>query len=453
MKNLPEKFVFRMKSLLGEEFCEYEKALNLAPVKALRVNLQKISANDFLSINPFNLEKIPYEDTGFYIKNNEKIGNHPYHHAGLIYVQEPGAMTPVASIEIQKDWKVLDMCSAPGGKSSQVKNYLGESGVLVSNEIISSRAKILTGNVERLGLKNTIVTCMDTGKLAKKFPKKFDLVIVDAPCSGEGMFRRDDDVAIKEWSEENVLISAKRQKEILDNACFCVKDGGYIVYSTCTFSLEENEKQVVDFLIRHPEFELIDVKEEVKLNTENGIIYDKNLSVDLTKTRRFYPHKNRGEGQFVALFQNTVVGENAPKREKPMEKASREVYDFLDKTLLFYDKDSVKVYNKKAVYFTGDFFVADGDAFCYGVTIGEMDKNYFKPHHQFFSALGNSFKIKANFAPNDETLKRYLRGEEIEVDLPDGYGVVTVDNVAIGGIKIKDKKAKNHYPKGLRINA
>jgi len=453
MKNLPEKFAQRMKTLLGEEFSEYEKAVNLSPIKALRVNLEKISVEDFLKINPFELEKIPYEKTGFYIHNKEKIGNHPYHHAGLIYIQEPGAMTPVASIKIEKDWKVLDMCSAPGGKSSQVANYLGDKGVLVSNEIISSRAKILTGNVERLGLKNVIVTCMDTGKLAKKFPKKFDLVIVDAPCSGEGMFRRDDDVAIKEWSEENVDISAKRQSEILDNAHLCVKDGGYIVYSTCTFSLEENEKQVVSFLEKYPEYELIDVKDEVKLNTENGIVYDENLSIDLTKTRRFYPHKNRGEGQFVALFHNTVIGENAPNREKSMEKPGKEVFEFLDKTLTFYNKESVKLYNKKAVYFTGDFFVSNGDAFCYGVTIGEMEKNYFKPHHQFFSALGKNFKIKANFSPNDEILKKYLRGEEIEVDLPDGYGVVTVDNVAIGGIKIKDKKAKNHYPKGLRINA
>ena len=176
----------------------------------------------------------------------------------MIYIQEPAAMVPVESIDIGSDWKVLDMCAAPGGKSSQLKNKLGEAGVLVSNEIIPSRCKILTGNIERLGLKNVVTTCMDTGKLAKIFPNSFDLIMVDAPCSGEGMFRKDD-VAIDEWSEENVKNCASRQKEILENAVKCLKNGGYIIYATCTFSLEENEMTVDWFLKNHPDFELVRV--------------------------------------------------------------------------------------------------------------------------------------------------------------------------------------------------
>lgn len=202
MKALPTEFCERMKGLLGDSYGDFLKSYTETPVRAFRVNTDKISVEEFLKINPFDTEKIPYVENGFYF-TDEKIGNHPFHHAGMIYVQEPGAMAPAECIDLEPDWCVLDMCSAPGGKSSQLKNKLGENGILVSNEIIPSRCKILTGNVERLGLKNVVTTCMDTGKLAKNFPDSFDLIMVDAPCSGEGMFRKDD-VAIDEWSEDNV---------------------------------------------------------------------------------------------------------------------------------------------------------------------------------------------------------------------------------------------------------
>ena len=250
MKELPLKYKERMKALLGAEFENYEKALSEEPVRAFRVNTDKISLEDFQKINIFSSEKIPYVENGFYL-NFDKIGNHPYHHAGMIYVQEPGAMAPAECVEIEPDWKILDMCAAPGGKSSQLRNKLDENGVLVSNEIIPSRCKILTGNIERLGLRNTVTTCMDTKKLARTFPQSFDLIMVDAPCSGEGMFRKEE-IAIDEWSEENVKMCAERQREILENACLCLKDGGYIVYATCTFSLEENEMTVDSFLHSHP---------------------------------------------------------------------------------------------------------------------------------------------------------------------------------------------------------
>ena len=202
MKELPIKYKERMKTLLGEEFSDYEKALTEAPVRAFRVNTEKISPDEFEKLNIFSTEKIPYVENGFYL-DYDKIGNHPFHHAGMIYVQEPGAMAPAECVEIESDWKILDMCAAPGGKSTQLRNKLGENGVLVSNEIVPSRCKILTGNIERLGLRNTVTTCMDTKKLAKTFPHTFDLIMVDAPCSGEGMFRKEE-IAITEWSEENV---------------------------------------------------------------------------------------------------------------------------------------------------------------------------------------------------------------------------------------------------------
>ena len=450
MKTLPYDFVIRMKNLLGNEYENYEKALAEAPVRAFRVNTDKISLEDFEKINPFPTEKIPYAENGFYF-DYDKIGNHPYHHAGMIYVQEPGAMAPAECVEVDPDWIVLDMCSAPGGKSSQLRNKLGEGGVLVSNEIIPSRCKILTGNIERLGLKNTVTTCADTKTLAKIFPDTFDLIMVDAPCSGEGMFRKED-VAIDEWSAENVEKCAARQREILENAAICLKDGGYIVYATCTFSLEENEMTIDGFLSSHPEFEIVPVKKSVEENTEDGIFFEGCKCANIHFARRFYPHKNRGEGQFMAVLhnKNEYYGGNSQSKNK-VQKVDGIVFDFLDSTLESYDREKVIMRKGIPIYFTPDFDVKNVTAFSVGVTVGEIKKNYIQPHHQFFMAMGKFFKRKINLEAQSDEVKKYLRGEEISADCENGWAVVTVDGCALGGAKVSNGKAKNHYPKGLRI--
>ena len=205
MINLPQEFESRMKNLLDEQYGDYLKALEQPAVKGFRVNTDKISLEDFEKINPFGNEKIPYVENGFYLEAT-KAGNHPYHHAGMIYIQEPGAMAPVECVDIDPSWCVLDMCAAPGGKSTQAKLKLGEKGILVSNEIISARCKILTGNIERLGFKNTVTTCMEPKKIAKTFPETFDFIIVDAPCSGEGMFRKEE-IAVSEWGLQHTRLS------------------------------------------------------------------------------------------------------------------------------------------------------------------------------------------------------------------------------------------------------
>lgn len=450
MKTLPYDFVIRMKKILGNEYENYEKALAEAPVRAFRVNTDKISLEDFEKINPFPTEKIPYAENGFYF-DYDKIGNHPYHHAGMIYVQEPGAMAPAECVEVEPDWIVLDMCSAPGGKSSQLRNKLGESGVLVSNEIIPSRCKILTGNIERLGLKNTVTTCADAKTLAKIFPDTFDLIMVDAPCSGEGMFRKED-VAIDEWSVENVEKCAARQREILENAAICLKDGGYIVYATCTFSLEENEMTIDGFLSSHPEFEIVPVKKSVEENTEDGIFFEGCKCEKIGFARRFYPHKNRGEGQFMAVLhnKNEYYGGNSQSKNK-VQKVDGIVFDFLDSTLESYDREKVIMRKGTPVYFTPDFDVKNVTAFSVGVTVGEIKKNYIQPHHQFFMAMEDCFKRKINLTAQSDEVKKYLRGEEIPADCENGWAVVTVDGCALGGAKVSNGKAKNHYPKGLRI--
>ncbi len=451
MKALPTEYAKRMKAILGEEYDEYERSLSLPNVRAFRVNTDKITLADFAKINTLSNEKIPYVENGYYLEY-EGIGNHPYHHAGMIYVQEPAAMAPAECIDIKPDWKILDMCASPGGKSTQLKNKLGENGVLVSNEIIPSRCKILTGNIERLGLKNCVTTCMDTGRLAKTFPKTFDMIMVDAPCSGEGMFRKDEN-AKDEWSIENVKKCALRSAEILENAVLLLKDGGYIVYATCTFSLEENEMLIDSFLRSHPDFEILPVRDAVRENSSDGIFFEGCETRNIDYARRFYPHKNRGEGQFMALLhnKNEAIGQfRQPAGSN--QKIDKIITDFLDSTLTSYKAENVTMYNGKPVYFTPDFPVTDGTAFACGVTIGELRKNYIQPHHQFFMALGNEFQRKIVLAADSEELRRYLHGEEISADCENGWAVVMVDGCSVGGAKVVSGTAKNHYPKGLRIS-
>lgn len=449
MKKLPAEFAERMKSLLGEEFEDYEKSLNEPAVRAFRVNTDKISVADFEKINIFSSDKIPYVENGYYF-SYDGIGNHPYHHAGMIYVQEPAAMAPVECVKINPEWKILDLCAAPGGKSSQIKNKLGEKGVLVSNEVIPSRCKILTGNIERMGFKNTVTTCMSPQKIAKAFPEAFDMIMVDAPCSGEGMFRKDD-TAIDEWSPENVKMCAERQAEILECAVKMLKTGGFIVYATCTFSLEENEMTVAAFLQRHPEFELVPVNEKVRKNTADGIHFEGCKCENINYARRFYPHKNSGEGQFMAVLQDmTEANSEIPYAPFANEKIDKVVTDFLDDVLISYNKENVLMYNGNPVYFTPDFPVRKGTAFSCGVTIGEIRKNYIQPHHQFFMALGKAFRRKILLSADGDEIKKYLHGEEFSTDCPNGWAAVLVDGCTVGGVKVSNGRAKNHYPKGLR---
>ncbi|MBQ8266993.1 MAG: RNA methyltransferase [Clostridia bacterium] len=450
MKVLPQKFVNRMKMLLGDEYALYEKVINEPPVRAFRVNTDKTSIKEFEKLSPFGDEKIPYVENGYYL-DYEKVGNHPFHHAGLVYVQEPAAMAPAECIDIAPDSYVLDMCAAPGGKSTQLKNKLGDKGLLVSNEIIPSRCKVLTGNIERLGLKNCVTTCMDTSRLANTFPDTFDVIMVDAPCSGEGMFRKDD-VAIQEWSQENVDKCAERQREILENAVLCLANGGTIIYATCTFSLEENEITVDNFLKAHPDFEIIPVTERVQKATVDGITFDGCVCENIHFARRFYPHKNRGEGQFMAVLRHK--GEKTflrKKTKKQNAKIDPILLDFLDDTLENYDKDDITLYGDTPVFFSGDIEIKKGNAFMCGVTIGEIKKNYVLPHHQFFMAMGRDFKRKIDLTPNHEDDIKYLHGEEIKADCPNGWAVITVCGVPLGGAKVSNGVAKNHYPKGLRI--
>lgn len=448
MRALPSAFTERMRNLLGLEFEDYLACYDFSAERAFRVNTDKISVADFLAVDPFQATLIPYVSNGFYL-HYDGIGHHPFHHAGAIYVQDPGAMAAVECLTVEPDWWVLDLCAAPGGKSGQIKNKLGPNGLLIANEIIPSRCKILTGNVERLGLTRTATTCMEPSALAQRFPKTFDCIIVDAPCSGEGMFRKDNP-AIEQWSEENVLRCAERQKEILEQAALALRPGGTILYATCTFSLEENEMVVDDFLQKHPSFALVPATDEVVAHTADGISFDGCHSQMLHRARRFYPHKSRGEGQFMAVLKDTSPALPRPTVSRITSKTDPIVMDFLKDTLTSVDMSCLGAHKGNAVYMPPALSLEHCTAFSCGVAIGEVKKNYMLPHHQFFMALGQQFQRRIEFSPDDPDLLRYLRGEEISADCGNGWAVVTVCGCAVGGAKVSGGRAKNHYPKGLR---
>ena len=446
---LPEKFLLRMKNILGEEYTAFESALSEPSVRGVRVNTTKISVDDFLGVSSLSLEKIPYLNDGFIPESADGIGRSAEHHSGMFYVQDPGAMATVGAVDIKRGWRVLDTCAAPGGKASQLASAVGEEGVLLANEYVPKRAKIIVGNLERLGIKNAVVTSLDTAKLAQMFSSYFDLVLCDAPCSGEGMFRKYDE-AVSEWSEENVLTCAKRQIEILENCQSCVKAGGYLLYSTCTYSVEENEGVIEEFLSRHPEFSLVEVKEELKATTADGLGKFK-------AARRFYPHKSRGEGQFIALLKKDENSGNLPTiLYKDSAKSPSKADEAVARAFL---KDNLKTEFRGRIISVGeqlaivshDLPVPPYSVFMSGVLLGEVKKGILFPHHQFFSAFGADMKRRVELKRGDARVEKYLFGEEIDTDITDGgWCAVTYEGVALGGGKISCGRVKNHYPKGLR---
>jgi NOL1/NOP2/sun family putative RNA methylase len=300
---LPEDFKIRMKHILKEDYENFLNTYSREPFKAIRVNTLKVSLENFIDISPFKITgSVPWEKRGLYI-NDEKPGRHPYHEAGLFYVQEPSAMSVIPCAGIEKNQKVLDLCAAPGGKSTQAAADLNSTGLIVSNEIDGKRAKILSQNIERMGITNAVVTNNSPSELEKYFKSYFDRIIVDAPCSGEGMFKKEK-AALSNWSLENIEGCSIRQGAILDSAAKMLKAGGYIAYSTCTFSLEENEMVIDRFLKLHKEFEIIEIE---KKHGFRGGFTENTYSMNLNFAARLLPQNIKGEGHFIALLRKKTA--------------------------------------------------------------------------------------------------------------------------------------------------
>lgn len=440
---LDERFLSRMEKLLGKHGVdEYLAELDRPSPRALRINGLK---GDRSRLEGVELTPVPYSHNCFYF-DYDKIGNHPLHHAGLIYVQEPAAMMPVSCIDIGSDWKIFDTCSAPGGKSLQASSFLGDDGFILSNEINTPRARIMSGNFERMGMKNYVITSAPVDDVAEKFPEYFDLVIVDAPCSGEGMFRKEED-AVKDWSEDNVRMCAERQAGIIRAVAGSVRGGGYLIYSTCTFSPEENEDTVNSFLSDFPDFELVMPHERVLCHTLPGIGDD--------RMRRFYPHTAPGEGQFCAVMKRCGEDSGTPKFKSALVDITRDerriVEEFLNDALTEYNSDFIKRFKDNIVYIDPQIPVPDKVTYSCGITLGEVKKGYFQPHHQLFSAMGNSFKRKIELKTDDSRTEAYLRGESFSYDVENGWCAILINGVPLGGGKAVNQQIKNHYPKGLRI--
>ena len=447
---LPEKFEARMRDMLKGEYDDFLKAMEHSPLFAgIRINALKENAESAVLKEFGELKKIPWCEGGFYADKNIISGNHPYHLAGLFYFQEPSAMSTVSALPIEKDDYILDLCAAPGGKATQAGALLGDGGLLVANEIVKSRANILSDNIERMGIKNAVVTNETPQKLAKKYPHFFDKIIVDAPCSGEGMFRKEPQ-AVDEWSVEHTISCGERQKNILDSAMKMLKGGSYLVYSTCTFAPAENE-MVVAYLLENYNVELVTPK-NLDMLSEGKTEWSAS-DFDMSKTRRIFPHLNDGEGHFVALFHSLDEVDNREiKKSKQKVIDGEKLYrEFEDKFLTTHLQGEFLLFGENLYLKPEGINIDKIKVIRAGLHLGICRKGRFEPSHALCLALKNTdFKNSIDFDCKSDTLKKYLMGDTIPCD-KNGWCTVTVNGYPIGWGKASGGILKNHFPKYLRL--
>ena len=427
---LPQEFLQRMKHQLGEEYPQYLESLERPRAVALRFNPLKGEPPSL----DFVKEPVPWEPMGYYYDTESRPGLHPYHEAGVYYLQEASAMAPVTLLDPQPGERICDLCAAPGGKSTQIAGRLGGAGFLLCNEYSPKRAKILSRNIERLGIANALVTNETPHSLAKHLGGYFHRVLIDAPCSGEGMFRKEE-AAVTDWSQETVEMCARRQAEILDAGSQLVCPGGRLVYSTCTFAPEENEQAIAAFLQRHPDFYPETVTAPWFAPGENGSF-------------RLWPHKLLGEGHFAAVLRRQG-DEDVPQAPTAGEKLPQLWTDFargLDITLP----------RGKAVLFGQSLYWAPEEMpdLCGlkvlrpGLELGTVKKDRFEPAHALALWLSDC-KNTHNLSSEGPDIGKYMHGETIPSDQK-GWCLVQVDGYSIGWGKGDKTVLKNHYPKGLR---
>lgn len=438
------EFLEKIKLILNDEFDDFLKCYEGEIFRGLRVNTLKTSFEELNKIIGFDLKKTPFCKNGAYIPENIKsLGNNPLHHSGAFYIQEPSATSAVTMLNVQKGDRVLDLCAAPGGKSTQIAADLMGTGFLWSNEIVKNRANILLSNIERMGVKNAVVSSCYPESLCSKLSGFFDKVLVDAPCSGEGMFRKDSQ-AEKEWSVEHVKSCAERQLQILNSAKKALKPNGVMVYSTCTFSKEENEQVIEKFLDENPDFVLEEPEVSFGRRTMDYAV-------------RIFP-MDGGEGHFAAKFRKKSEGEPvyySAETENIHKKDKENIVAFF-KDILYDDEilENMKIINNKIYAIPHSMPAVQGlQILRGGVLLGEIKKNRIEPaHHLFMSLKKDEVRQYADFDVNSQEILRFLHGEEIEVDAGlKGYTAVCVNGITTGFGKASNGKLKNKYPKGLRI--
>lgn len=490
---LPEAFCQRMQGILREEaeefFCSFERGREYG----LRYNPLKFSSQEEFEEKlrkelGYELSPVPWCAQGYYYKEGQQPGKHPWHEAGAYYIQEPSAMSAVELLGVLPGDTVCDMCAAPGGKTSQIAGRMQGQGLLVSNEFYAGRAKVLAQNVERLGIANTVVLHESTEHLAQVFPEFFDKILVDAPCSGEGMFRKDSQ-AVQEWSADNVALCAKRQQEILEHAAEMLKPGGVLVYSTCTFAPEENELNICHFIRKHPEFSLetAEVGEqyfrhgltELECSSTDekcsGADLQNICTEELSKTYRLWPHKLRGEGHFLARLRKDGMEEARDSLGKTAGKRRQKRRSCKDKEAVRaeaaaaafckFQKEALRIdlperICGRYVLFAEELYLLPKEMIDLsglkvvraGLHLGACKKNRFEPSHALALYLHQQeAKQCVNLAGCSEAVK-YLHGETVPCgSAQKGWALVCVDGLSLGWGKAHNGVVKNHYPKGLRV--
>ena len=511
---LPEKFLERMEHMLGPEYPRFLQSYDREEYHTLRVNPFKSSGKLLKQQMPFLSETVVWNKDGFYYDKDDRPGRHPYHDAGVYYIQEASAMAPVVYLEPQPGEKILDLCGAPGGKSTQIGAAMKNQGILICNEIHPARAKILSENVERMGLRNAIVTNETPQRLETAFPEYFDRILVDAPCSGEGMFRKNEE-AREEWSPENVALCARRQDEILECAAEMLKEGGRLVYSTCTFAPAENEGTISRFLANHPEFEIEPVKKfpGMASGVEEWAEYpcekagqpgrDFQQSQRMTgaekrenqgqqnrglqHTIRLWPHKLKGEGHYVAVLRKrerpaedfktaagtasgtvsgaasgaaagTVSGAAAGKKQPRSlqkglkEKDCKEYLEFLTENIKEIPVGILVKFGDQLYLSPEETPSLDGlRVLRPGLHLGTIKKNRFEPSHALALALPpENVKQVFPLSADSKETAEYLKGQTFPAEGGKGWYLITADGYGIGWGKLGGSVMKNHYPKGLR---
>ena len=427
---LPEAFLERMKRQLGEEFDAVLGSLERPRAVALRFNPLKGDAPTL----PFVGDPVPWEPQGYYYDPDSRPGLHVYHEAGVYYLQEASAMSPVALLDPQPGERVCDLCSAPGGKTTQIAGRMMGEGFLLCNEWSPKRAKILSRNIERMAVANALVTNEDTARLAERFPEQFDKVLIDAPCSGEGMFRKEE-AAVTDWSQETVEMCARRQAEILHNGARLVRPGGRLVYSTCTFAPEEDEEAVAAFLASHPDFEPEVIDAPWFTPVRNG-------------GHRMWPHKLLGEGHFAAVLRKkgSESCDFTPAQEEKLPK----------EWLSFAKELGITLPPGKAIRFGSSLYwapegmpdIAKLKVLRPGLELGIVKKDRFEPAHALALWLKTCANTQ-NFTPDSPEMAKYIHGDVVPSERK-GWCLVTAGGYSIGWGKGDGKVLKNHYPKGLR---
>ena len=472
MADLPQSFLDSMKEILGEDYEAFLAGFDGQRQYGLRVNTLKMNLEEFERIAPFHLKKVPWISNGYFYEAEDAPAKHPFYSAGLYYLQEPSAMTPASRLKVQPGERVLDLCAAPGGKATELGAALQGEGLLVANDINTARARALLRNLELFGISNSFVTNEPPHVLAERFPEFFHKIMVDAPCSGEGMFRKNPAV-VDSWQEKGPEYFSKLQREIIVQAADMLLPGGMMFYSTCTFSPLENEKTITHLLKERPDMEVIPMEDyegfAEGLTSYRGEVFDESCKL----CRRIWPHKMSGEGHFMALLhkkngvqqqvqqtvsQSSIWWEKCKGLNKEQKAAAE---DFFSHVNIAYDEKRIDVRGDNLYYLPAPKYDGRGLHFLRnGLFMGEFKKKRFEPSQPFALALhAQDFDQVLDFPADDERLSRYLRGETLDVsDLlagekkRKGWQLVMVAGHPLGFGKLVNNNLKNKYPAGWRKN-